>query len=336
MSITHPSGPPPLTFPTGAEVILAPGADHTTWKQTRNTGIGGSDIAAICGINPYTSPLEIWLAKVGTPVPRRDNPTLDEAAEMGHELEPVIARRFTKMTSLPALEGLGTLRHPQHPWMLGNLDRATVEDGQLGVLELKSRSSYALSDWIERAPVDVEVQVQWYMAVTGWPYAWIACLIGGQRTIVHRLERDEQMIRDLTVIGEEFWGWVTNRQQPPIDGSEATGQLLDRLHANPTSEFVVADATEVEQLLRQRQHAKEQIAGAQTALTDAENQLKHIAGDAVEVHIRGEKAYSWPRYERRGAIDFKALTEDHPDVDIDAYRKTNTTYRTLRIHLENL
>ena len=39
--------------------------DHDAWLKVRNTGIGGSDAAAIMGLNPYKSPYELWLEKTG-------------------------------------------------------------------------------------------------------------------------------------------------------------------------------------------------------------------------------------------------------------------------------
>lgn len=322
-----------LSYPSGAVLALPAGAPEADWHATRATGIGGSDIPAICGLNPYVSPLEIWFTKIGQPVPRADNPVLDEAAEMGHELEPVAARRFTKKTGLPIIDNPGTLRRPDIPWALVNLDRATTDHGQPGLVECKTRSSYALNDWIDEPPTSVQVQVQWGLMVTGWAFGYTACLIGGQRTLVHRIDRDEQMIADLLAIGAEFWEQVETRTQPPIDGSVATGQLLDRLHATPVDEVVVADAAEVEGWLRQRASAKEQIAGAEIALTDAENHLKAIAGDATEVHIRGEKAFTWKP--RRGQISWKSVALDlDPDVDPEPYRGKPT--RTLTVQLENL
>lgn len=322
-----------LTFPSGATVVLGPDAPRDEWHAVRASGIGGSDIASICGLNEYTSPLEVWLKKRGETVPRREDPILDEAAEMGHELEPVVARRFTKQTGLEAISNPGTLRRPDAPHMLVNLDRATVENGEMGALELKTRSSYALNDWLNETPVDVTVQTQWQLAVTGWQFAYTACLIGGQRTIVHRLQRDEQMIADLTAIADEFWGWVQDGVRPPIDASHATGELLDRLHNTPEEKVVVADAAEVEYWLKQRAHAKDTIAGADLALTEAENHLKAIAGDATDVHVRGELAYSWRP--RLGQISWKTAALDAaPDLDPEAYRGQPT--RTLNVHLENL
>lgn len=323
-------------YPSGATVALAPDATTEEWHAVRGTGIGGSDIAAICGLNSWTSPLEIWLRKTGRPVPERGDAKLSEAALMGHLLEPIVAHRFTDLTDLPVYDHPGTLRHGTTDWLMANLDRITVEDGQPGVLELKTRSSYALADWETEPPVDVQVQVQWQLAVTGWQFGHTACLIGGQRTVVHRVDRDEQMIADLLAIGGEFWQQVQDGVQPPVDASAATGALLDRLYPAPTDDVVVGDAAAVEDLLRRRAHAKEAAAGADIALTEVDNQLKALCGDATEVHIRGERAYSWPRYSRKGSVDWSALREDHPEINPDDYRKPSTTYRTLRVHLEDL
>ncbi|MFE0887859.1 YqaJ viral recombinase family protein [Streptomyces rochei] len=321
-----------LTFPSGATVVLGPDPNPEQWHAVRATGIGGSDIAAICGLNPWTSPLEIWFKKVGQAVPRRNDEALSEAAEMGHELEPVVARRFTKQTGLPALSNPGTLRLPDVPWALVNLDRATIENGETGALELKTRSSYALNEWLEETPVDVQVQVQWQLMVTGWSFGYTAALIGGQRTIVHRIERDEKLIDDLLAIAAEFWGWVTTGTQPPLDGSVATGQLLDRLHAHPTRKDVIADATEVEKWLSVRRTAREQLAAAEIAMTEADNHLKALAGDGTDVYIRGELAYTWRP--RKGQISWKTAALDlNPDLDPEPYRGEDT--RVLNIVMEN-
>lgn len=319
------------TYPSGATIALAPDAPREEWHAVRKSGIGGSDIAAICGLNKWTSPLEIWLKKTGQPVPPRIDEVLDEAAEMGHELEPVTARRFTKITGLPVFENPGTLRMPDIPWALVNLDRTTEEDGLPGVVELKSRSSYALNDWLDEPPIDVQVQTQWQMLVTGWSFGYTAALIGGQRTIVHRIERDEKLIDDLLAIGAEFWGWVETGTQPPLDGSHATGQLLDRIHAKPGRKDVIADAAEVEKWLAIRRTAQEQMAAADIALTEADNHLKALAGDGTDVYVRGELAYTWRP--RLGQISWKTAALDlDPDLDPEPYRGEPT--RVLNIVME--
>lgn len=321
-----------LTYPSGATVVLGPDATSDEWHAVRKTGLGGSDLPAICGLNKYASPLEIWFKKRGQDVPRRDDAVLSEAAEMGHELEPFVASRFTKKTGLPAIDNPGTLRRPDLPWALVNLDRVTIEDGEMGVLELKTRSSYALNDWLDEIPVDVQVQMQWQMAVTGWKFGYAAASIGGQRIIVHRLDRDEQMIEHLLLIAAEFWNQVLDGTQPHLDGSVATGQLLDRLHANPTETDVIADAAEVDKWLSIRRTAKEQLAAAEIAIQDADNHLKAMAGDGTDVYVRGELAYTWRP--RKGQVSWKAAALDlDPTLDPEPYRSEPT--RVLNIVMEN-
>jgi putative phage-type endonuclease len=322
-------------YRSGAQVVLAPGSgpDDPAWHETRLGGLGGSDIAAICGLDKYTSPLEIWHTKTGNPAPRRDNATLNEAGLMGHLLEPIVAQRFTDITALPAYPSPGTLRALAPEWALANLDRVTLENGEYGVLELKTRSSYALADWEEEPPTGPWLQVQHYLGVTGWSFGYIACLIGGQRTIVHRVERDEDTIAGLRTIGSEFWQQVQDRVPPPVTGSAACTDLLHRLHPEPTTDIVVADAAEVERLLRERADALRAMAGPEAALAAVENRLKEIAGPARKVHIRGQLAYEWAP--RPGQISWKsAALAANPGLDPEPYRGAPS--RVLRVHLENL
>ncbi|MFB7672892.1 YqaJ viral recombinase family protein [Kitasatospora purpeofusca] len=322
-------------YRSGAQVILAPGSgpDDPAWHTARLAGLGGSDIAAICGLDKWTAPLEIWHTKTGNPVPRRPSPERDEAALMGHVLEPVVARRFADITGLPIFPSPGTLQALDPEWALANIDRITLENGEFGVVELKTRSSYALAEWLDEPPTGPWLQVQHYLMVTGWSFGWIACLIGGQRTVVHRVERDEDTIAGLRAIGGEFWKQVQDRVPPPVNGSAACTDLLERLHPQPTVESVVADAAEVEQLLRDRRDALLAMAGPEARIAIAENRLKEIAGPAAEVHIRGRLAYEWAP--RRGQISWKAAALDaDPDLDPEPYRGAPT--RTLRIHLEDL
>ena len=41
------------------------GLDREAWLDVRKGGIGSSDAAAAVGLNPYKSPLELWLEKTG-------------------------------------------------------------------------------------------------------------------------------------------------------------------------------------------------------------------------------------------------------------------------------
>lgn len=39
--------------------------DYEIWKEKRRSGIGGSDVAAIAGLNKWKSPVAVYLEKIG-------------------------------------------------------------------------------------------------------------------------------------------------------------------------------------------------------------------------------------------------------------------------------
>ena len=66
------------------------------WQDARKGSIGGSDAAAIVGLNPYKSAYALWAEKSGKVEP--EDISMKEAVRLGHELEPYVAKRFTEIT----------------------------------------------------------------------------------------------------------------------------------------------------------------------------------------------------------------------------------------------
>lgn len=63
---------------------------YEEWLLHRRNGIGGSDLAAICGISKWRTPMHVYLEKLGeTPEEQ-----MGEAAEWGTRLEPLVADKF--------------------------------------------------------------------------------------------------------------------------------------------------------------------------------------------------------------------------------------------------
>ena len=61
------------------------------WLNERRSGIGGSDAAAVMGLNPWKSPLDVYLDKTGQLMESPDNPAL----YWGRVLEEVVAREYS-------------------------------------------------------------------------------------------------------------------------------------------------------------------------------------------------------------------------------------------------
>ena len=64
------------------------------WLEWRRRGIGGSDAAAVAGLNRWRSPMQVWLEKTGQIEGSGDN----EAMYWGRILEDIIADEFSRRT----------------------------------------------------------------------------------------------------------------------------------------------------------------------------------------------------------------------------------------------
>ncbi|MFF4701271.1 YqaJ viral recombinase family nuclease [Streptomyces chattanoogensis] len=309
--------PERLATPTGV-VIAPPALEREQWLDVRRMGIGGSDVPAVLGMDRYRGPLEVYLDKAGELPNLPRDPELDEAAFWGNVLEPVVADTFAQHTGLRVTDGPGTLAHVDRPWMLANLDRVVIEAGERApssLLEIKTRSAFQLDDWREGVPDGPALQVHWYLAVTGYSHAHVAALLGGNRLMVHRVERDEQLVEHLVDLVGEFWQHVEDRTPPAVDGSAATAELLAHLYEVEPDAVALADPAEVLPLLDQLAELKlreQQLADERRAI---ENQLKAIAGTAEIVRCRDEVAFTW---KRNGPLSVKRFAAAHPEL-ADAY-----------------
>ena len=274
------------------------------WLEFRRRGLGGSDIAAIAGLSPWRSPMAVYLEKIGD-IPGQEE---SEAMYWGKRLEDVVADEFALKTGLKVARKNAILQHPDHPWMLANIDRRIV--GQKAGLECKTTSAYGKENWENgKVPDMYLLQCQWYMAVTGYDSWWIAVLIGGNTFQYKEIQRDEEIIRHITEIGRDFWGLVENRTPPAMDGSESSADVLNVLFPaestrDEAEEINLAGADTV---LNEFLRAQEMERQWKVAKDEAANKLKAQMGDYCMGRV-GRHKVSWkPVISAR--LDTNALKE---------------------------
>ncbi|MFI5973598.1 YqaJ viral recombinase family protein [Streptomyces sp. NPDC051452] len=301
-----------------ARLLLAAGASEEAWREARAGGAGGSDVAAILGMDAYRGPLHVWLEKTGQ-ASERHNARLERAARRGHRLEGLVAEFFAEDSGLTVIDSPGTLQHVDHPHWIANPDRLTVAPDdqardELGVLECKSRTwrSARIEGWHgEQAPDRPAIQAHWYLTVTGYRCAYVAGLIDDDLTWF-RLERDEELSALLADAVDRFWhNHVLAGVPPKPDGSQATAELLARLWDTREEATVEVDPVETMLLKQRRRELKEEIAYLGDQLTEAENQLRANAGEAEVATIGGRPAYTW---RRNGQFAAARLRDAEPDL----------------------
>ena len=275
------------------------------WLLCRRQGIGGSDIAAICGLNPYTSALAVYYDKRGELPESGDR----EDARWGRRLEAVVADGFSEDTGIPVRPSPGTVVHRDRPWMLANLDRLADDPDDPAILEIKTRSAWQLMDWAHAVPDGPALQALWYMAVSGARHAYVAALIGGNTLRWHHMERNQALIDQLIEISEAFWADVLAGRPPAPDDRETTTQMLARRTVPETSCQV--DLAEVRPLLDRRDELKAQIAEVKHELCGVENRLIAQLNGAEAALAGDDVAYS---YAPSGGMATKRFRTDHPDL----------------------
>lgn len=295
---------------------------RSEWLQHRRKGIGGSDAAAVAGLNPWKSPIAVWLEKTGQIEPEEPG----EAAYWGTILEDIVAQEFTKRTGMKVRRRNAILKHPQYEWMIANVDRMLV--GSPEGLECKTTSAYQAKEWEgDEVPAPYIIQVQHYMAVTGAKAWWLAVLIGGQRFVHKRIERDDELIEQLIELEKDFWEkHVVQGVPPELDGSKASTELVKRMYPEaklPEIELPDESKTLIEALEQINAELKE----LETKKAEYENRLKAMLGEHEAGRI-GDKVVTWKNITSR-RFDSKRFGKEHPEL-YQQYLK-QTTYRKFEI-----
>jgi predicted phage-related endonuclease len=212
--------------------------------------------------------------------------------------------------------------------MLANLDGiCDVPDVGKCIFEAKTASAYKASEWEDTIPDEYMLQVQHYMAVTGYRGTYIAALIGGNSFKWKFVERDEELISMLIELESNFWHHVEELTVPPLDGSTASAKFLaDRFHDSiPKSHITLPDTAA--DLLAQYDEACEQLEIVTERKQKAENLLKEMMGEN-EVGTTGDRIVTWKSVSQE-RLDSKTLKAEHPAL----YKKyaNKSSYRRFTI-----
>jgi putative phage-type endonuclease len=260
------------------------------WHKYRNTGIGGSDVSVLCGINKYKSAVELWMEKTGQIKPKEAG----EAAYWGTIMEPLIRNEFSKRTNLKVKLVKAILKHPNHSFMLANVD-GVIKDPIYGecIFEAKTASVFKQNDWEDdKIPEEYMLQIQHYMAVTGYNRTFIAVLIGGNQFKFKTIERDDDLIEMIIKLEEDFWKHVLDNTPPELDGSQASSELLSRLYPESNNNHKILLPEEAKDLIIQYELGKEKEKVATEIKDEAVNKLKSLLGDN-ECGVIEDRQITW-------------------------------------------
>lgn len=221
--------------------IIGDDRDREAWEKARAQGIGASEAAAVLGLNPWCSPLELFAIKRGLI-------TVEATLRMklGRSSEPVIAEEYAQK-SHRKIDRCGLLlRSKEWPWLLATPDYTqSTDDFPTALVEIKDSSRVA--DFAQGPPDDVMCQIQQQMAVSGAKMVTVAVALDRTELKHWDVTRDDEWIEGVLVPRtRDFWQAVQDNETPQLspEQSESDRRALKGIYRDIVD--VTVQATEAE------------------------------------------------------------------------------------------
>jgi len=296
----------------------------------RSSYIGGSDIAALLGVDPYKTPLDVWNAKMGHAPMRPPSDEQMKRMKRGKRLEPVVLESVQDEYDVEIVGRNRRYRDAQHPFLAAEIDYEWRPVGSTEVHngEIKTVHPLSAKQWGEANSGDVPI---WYAAqslfglmITGRSRCDYAVLFGADDLTPYVVERDEQMIATMREVAVNFWMQNVQKQVPPPPRSF---EDLKALWPQDTGSMFAADGL-FKLLVEQLQMAKEAEARAADAVEKARFDVVAAIKDASGALYEGKKLVTY-KAQKQTRLDTTAFKREQPEL----YAKYahDTEFRVLRI-----
>lgn len=263
--------------------------DRVSWLTARRDGIGGSDVSAILGLSPWTTPLQVWSEKVCLAESVADSYTLRRGSHMegllAAELNAELGRAVAPAEPFSIVTGA-------EPWMRYSPDGFLRENGEaVALVEFKSHPRGA-SEWSEGVPAHVVAQVQHGMFVCDLPRCYVAVDLGTEFKWA-ALERDPAWWPTNEPALRAFWELVETQEPPPPTGAEGDKQTLALLYPESSAGKTIALDGSFLDLAWQLDEAKAAAKKTQAAVDEIENKIRAAMGDAERAILIDGSGWTW-------------------------------------------
>ena len=186
----------------------------------RKTYIGGPDAAAIVGVNPFRTPMDVFMSKnTETGVFE-----MNDAMRMGLALEtPIALTAAEKHGHIVFKPNPEQIIHPDRAWHGGSPD-FIIQD-EPGFYEVKTVGRRMAHHWgddenTDEVPPYVLVQIHWYAPLlpeTTW--CLVHALIAGEYR-EYMIHTDAELVTEIVGQCQEFWeNHIVKDIPPPMDES---------------------------------------------------------------------------------------------------------------------
>jgi putative phage-type endonuclease len=151
-------------------------------KDDRRNYIGGSDVAAICGVSPYKTIYQLWLEKTGRVV--EQDISHKNYIKFGNYFEKGIAHWFCDETKKQVKPNYSQnfIIHPTIPYLAGNIDFFIGDENSI----LECKTALNTNEWGDEQniiPMHYLCQVAHYCMIGNFDKAYIAVVFAAKREL---------------------------------------------------------------------------------------------------------------------------------------------------------
>lgn len=301
----------------------------------RKQGIGGSDIAAILGIDRFRTPLDVYLDKIGESK-IEDN----EEMESGRMLEDTIIRwhenRYKTYKYAPINHNLLPISHKTKDYFLATPDRLifapekSIDDNDLnslieeaqGIAEIKNTSiniEEPFDSWI--------CQLQWYMYILQKNYGEVVWLSQGTKLRYTKFEYNSTLVEYMIDAANNFWENNVMKKIPP---EPININDIKKYYKQSIEGKLVEGNDEIFRMVLEASNLKKEISTLESELETIEESIKLFMKDAEGIIYNGELIATFKSVKPAPYFDTQAFKKRYPHL-YDEFLKTKAASRRFLI-----
>ena len=212
-------------------------------------------------------------------------------------------------------------------FFIANLDSVLKdkETGNYGVLEIKTTSIWNKKEWEEDTiPQSYYAQVQHYLMLTGYKFAYIAVLIGGQQYKEFKIERSEEDIELIRNKATEFYQENLLKKIPPMpDGSDAYMNYLKQKALEIENNEVIEFADLEEKAAKIKELSKEINSLKKEQDLLKEEVMLELINNGTQKGVAGKFKFN---IQTRKTPDFEAMAKENLEL-MEQYKELESKHQ---------
>ena len=278
----------------------------------RATYLGGSDVAPILGVSPWTTPFMLFQKKIGAYI-EEISPAKQRILDRGHRWEPIVLEMVVdelrdRGHDVEVVAVGQRYIDSEFSFLAAEIDAELIVDGEQVNGEMKTAGYFASGAWgdydSDDVPIYYAAQVMHGLMIQPRRRAVIAALTGfDDRPMIRWIERDEETIAAIRAREIEFWQRIQSGDAP----DPVTAEDVKWLYKRDNGKTMDADE-ELADLCLELKHYKTTHKAIEADIDLLATRIKARMGDAaLLLGPNGKPLCTWKNNKDGVKTDWQAV-----------------------------